>query len=147
MRNQTITCQFMKTRQNEIDTSCLQVLFMAFLLPASRMRGRKAGSDLTCLCSSSLFTHDSIVSAKKTARALAWVLFPKWLAVDDFSRAIEMKGRICKGLKCFSGLVPPLTRCWNWRDDLVPNQTLKGANIQDSQRDRNSSWYAREISN
>lgn len=45
--------------------SSSRVLCMAALLSAPGMRGRKAGSDLSCLCLLLLFTQESTVSAKR----------------------------------------------------------------------------------
>lgn len=45
--------------------SSSQVLYIAALLSAPAMRGRKVGSDLSCLCLLLLFTQESTVSAKR----------------------------------------------------------------------------------
>lgn len=47
------------------DSSPPQILYLASLLSASRMRGRKTGSDLTCLCFLPLLTEQNMVSAKR----------------------------------------------------------------------------------
>lgn len=128
-------------------SSVPQGLYAASLLCVSRTGCREAGWLVWPAYAACAPVIQKSSICKRTGHGLAQVPIPKWLAAVDSSRAIAMKGRICKGLKCFPGLMTPFTECGIWRGNLVPNQTLKCANIPGNQRDRNSCWYTKEISN
>lgn len=86
------TCRFMALRQYETLCPLRTLMWPPGSLQLERGAERLGWVWPACaFCP--LFTQESIRNWKKSAHGVAWLLSPKWLPVDGFSRAREMKRR------------------------------------------------------